>query len=733
MRELLGDAGILAQTAEDVADALTRLKAEDGLRRDLGRAARRRVMPRTWSRATGAWRELLLDLLGQRLEGPVVAIASLALWGQTGGGQRPQKLAEAFARRGVSALHIQPWESGTGPLPQGVATLPYDEVVTGGLTGEPKRRSFRRFWQRVDELCAERPRLAVISACSPGMVALAQELKRQGIPVAYDVLDDWEAFGKLPGQRWYRRKQERELLELADRVTAGSPALVEKLGPDGIDLSPNAVEWSVVTKPKARTRPADMPRGRGVTVGYVGSLGGAWHDWAAVQHIAQARPEWKVVLIGPDGHRLPSSLTTRSNVHVLPPKPHSEVAAYIDHFDVGLIPFKQDALSDAVSPIKAYDYLARSCPVVSSPMSGLRGLPMVHVARTPRGWVRCIENALKRRRERPTHWLWQNTWDTRVRDLVVGDGLRLDMGGLPEVVRDRFRAALYHPNQTSLRVHWQMSGRCNYNCPYCCADWDFHRKGARWTLKEMQEAWERFNADHGACQIGVSGLEPTYGRKNLQMLAWLSRENVLDIDTNFSFPLSALDRFPHPENVFFPASYHPSSGVKPEAFIRKMLAVRERGFGVVCASLVCYPPYLKRLAKWHEQFEEAGVCFIPRPFYGTYRGRQFPEEYSDKERELLSHHLSPGAMEFQLKLRSTKGVLCAAGSKYLLVQADGTVHRCPHGAGDLGGLNFFHDHIPVRDHPTVCTFDRCWCEDLWGYHISPDERRDILGGEWDRT
>jgi hypothetical protein len=64
----------------------------------------------------------------------------------------------------------------------------------------------------------------------------------------------------------------------------------------------------------------------------------------------------------------------------------------------------------------------------------------------------------------------------------------------------------------------------------------------------------------------------------------------------------------------------------------------------------------------------------------------------------------------------------------VLIQASGTVHRCPHGAGDLGGLNFYEDPIPLRDYPTVCTFDRCWCEDLWAYHLSDDERRAILAG-----
>jgi hypothetical protein len=560
------------------------------------------------------------------------------------------------------------------------------------------------------------------------MVALARELKAKGARVVYDVLDDWEAFSRLPGPKWYRKSAERRMLQIADKVTAVSPALVQKLGPDRVALSPNGVEWGLVAARVAERPPEDLAKGKGLLVGYIGSLSGSWHDWEVVIRVAQERPDWRIALIGPGIEQLPSDLTSLPNVHPLGPRPHNEIGRYIDAFDVGVIPFKQDALSQAVSPIKAYDYLARGCPVVSSPMTGLDGLPSVEVADDPADWVPRIEAQATARQERPLRWLWGNTWDARVSELVGGCLLSPAAQPVVEAMRTRFRNLHIRPDLTALRVHWQMAAACNYRCPYCSADWEFQRQGARWTVKQMQAAWERFNADHGPCQISVSGLEPMYGRKNLQVLTWLSKGNVLDIDTNFSFPLSALKAFPRPDRVFFSTSYHPSGGVSVPEFIEKVQAVRATGFGVGCASLVCYPPYLKYVAEWRRQFEAADIDFMPRPFYGEYRGRRFPQEYDAEEREVLRQHLSPQSLEFQLELRETRGRLCAAGWQYVLIQASGTVHRCPHGAGDLGGLNFYEDPIPLRDYPTVCTFDRCWCEDLWAYHLSDDERRAILAG-----
>lgn len=296
-----------------------------------------------------------------------------------------------------------------------------------------------------------------------------------------------------------------------------------------------------------------------------------------------------------------------------------------------------------------------------------------------------------------------------------------DRHAVLSAVEQRARGLLLRPDQTTLRVHWQFAPFCNYHCPYCNADREGLKVGARWSLEQMKGAWRRFTADHGPCQISVSGMEPMFGEKNFAILSWLAEDNVLDIDTNFSFPLSILERFTEPDNVFFSTSYHPSGGVPPDDFIHKVHQVQARGFTVTCASLVCYPPYLEHVDEWRRQFEDGGVLFLPRPFYGTYEGRQFPQEYNEAELEILRRHLSRDSLQFQLNLKPTRGALCATGWLYCLITADGTVARCPQDVGDLGGMNFYRDRVVLRDHPTPCAADHCWCEDLWHYHLSEDE------------
>ncbi|MBM3500475.1 MAG: glycosyltransferase, partial [Armatimonadetes bacterium] len=465
--------GLLVEpTTSAIREGLVRLLDGPDLRKQLSQRARQTAQVFDKDR----WRERWAGILDRhgltapergeavrlpqatRLPAPVIAVLSLGYWGMTGGGQRPQKLAEAFARRGFSVVHAQDYLGPPVPLPPGVALLPVADIVPGGYLAAARTldaKVLRRFWRRFDELCEARPALAIFAACTPMMVALAREFRKKRIPVVYDVLDDWEAFQRLDDCRWYRKTAERDMLRVADNVTAVSPALVRKLGPD-VTLSPNAAEWTVASASPSKERPKDLPPGTEPTVGYVGSLSGKWHDWDVARHVAEARPTWQVVLIGPGGDTLPRALTDLPNVSVLPAKPSHELGPYLDHFDVGIVPFKQNALCDAVSPIKAYDYLARGCPVVSSPMSGLNGLPNVRVAGSPDEWVAAVEAAAGSRRDRPLKWLHANTWDARLPDVLAGPLRCPTDQSLRSAVGRRRRGAFLLPDVAALRVHWRM-------------------------------------------------------------------------------------------------------------------------------------------------------------------------------------------------------------------------------------------------------------------------------------
>jgi len=52
------------------------------------------------------------------------------------------------------------------------------------------------------------------------------------------------------------------------------------------------------------------------------------------------------------------------DIHIIGPVPYDEVAQIIKSFDVAIIPFKKDDVSNTIFPIKLFEYLSAGKPVV---------------------------------------------------------------------------------------------------------------------------------------------------------------------------------------------------------------------------------------------------------------------------------------------------------------------------------------------------------------------------------
>src|SRR5690606_10557795 len=92
-------------------------------------------------------------------------------------------------------------------------------------------------------------------------------------------------------------------------------------------LIPNGVEFDRFSQPMEEPPELlDLPRPRLI---YVGALD-ARFDWAAVRHLAQTRPDWQIVLIGPGGDDA-AARQLPSNVHRLGARPYERVPGYLQH------------------------------------------------------------------------------------------------------------------------------------------------------------------------------------------------------------------------------------------------------------------------------------------------------------------------------------------------------------------------------------------------------------------
>lgn len=102
-------------------------------------------------------------------------------------------------------------------------------------------------------------------------------------------------------------------------------------------------------------------------LGYVGFLTTIRLDIDVLVHIAESRPEWSLVLVGPEDEDFKASkLHELSNVYFLGRKNPDELAAYIKGFDVALNPQKVNIITDINYPLKIDEYLAMGKPVVAT-------------------------------------------------------------------------------------------------------------------------------------------------------------------------------------------------------------------------------------------------------------------------------------------------------------------------------------------------------------------------------
>ena len=101
-------------------------------------------------------------------------------------------------------------------------------------------------------------------------------------------------------------------------------------------------------------------------------------------------------------------------------KAQSNLPAYLSHFQVGLIPFKIDNLTIGVNPLKVYEYLAMSVPVVSTFLPEVKSMPGVFLGESCKSFVKKVGFALQEKVKfnEIDYWIKKNSWEYRVEKLM---------------------------------------------------------------------------------------------------------------------------------------------------------------------------------------------------------------------------------------------------------------------------------------------------------------------------
>jgi len=255
----------------------------------------------------------------------------------------------------------------------------------------------------------------------PGSVDLIDKLGERKLLV-YDCVDEHSEYTGFINKNAVIQ-MERELMAKCDIIFVTAEGLYDskKDYAETIYFLPNAADVEHFMKAQDPGIPvpeevASIPR---PIVGFVGVIQD-WIDLDLVKKAALTHQEWSFVMVGPVAAGIDiSALQALPNVYFLGRKEVRVLPNYIKAFDVCINPFKLNALTDKVSPLKFYEYLASGKPIVSVNMPGVHTFAdIVEISNNTEEFIKGIERALheetpeklKQRLDRAV----LNSWESRV-------------------------------------------------------------------------------------------------------------------------------------------------------------------------------------------------------------------------------------------------------------------------------------------------------------------------------
>jgi UDP-galactopyranose mutase len=183
--------------------------------------------------------------------------------------------------------------------------------------------------------------------------------------IVYDCMDELSAFKFAPRAL---REREAELLRRADVVFTGGQSLYEAKRDKhpNIHAFPSSIERAHFAQARETTdEPADQASIPHPRMGFFGVVDERF-DIALLDEMAEARPDWQFIIIGPVVKISESDLPRRANIHYLGAKGYKELPRYIAGWDVASLLFARNEHTRFISPTKTPEYLAAGKPVVST-------------------------------------------------------------------------------------------------------------------------------------------------------------------------------------------------------------------------------------------------------------------------------------------------------------------------------------------------------------------------------
>ena len=238
-------------------------------------------------------------------------------------------------------------------------TIPLDPIIFLQIFNRPIHK---KILEKIKNLIGNSEYFLVIG--KPSILSLFLLEKLNPIKSIYDQMDNFPFFYKGMSKK-YMINNERKIIDKVDKILCSSTGLITKINnySSKITLVKNGL-----SNIDFKERKIILNKNYKV-FGYIGTIG-YWFNWDWIFRLAEIRSSDKIMIVGPmidkPNRKIPKNISIEDSVD------HNYAIELINTFDIGLIPFITNPLTECVDPIKYYEYIASGIPVVSTSFGEMR-------------------------------------------------------------------------------------------------------------------------------------------------------------------------------------------------------------------------------------------------------------------------------------------------------------------------------------------------------------------------
>jgi UDP-galactopyranose mutase len=351
--------------------------------------------------------------------------------------QRPQHLLSRLAPTRPVFFIEEPeldrdgpvrWER-SSPQPHVIVLRPRTPIAAPGFNAEQLAALAPLMADLATEL---EDRRLVAWLYTPLALPLAQTLGPD--VMVYDCMDELSLFLGAPPELLSR---EAALLECADVMFTGGPSLyrAKQARHPNVHCFSSSVDAGHFRSARKGSSGAaeaeDQVRLPHPRLGFYGVIDERL-DLPLLDFVAERRPEWQIVLVGPVVKIDPATLPQRSNIHYFGQRSYDDLPRYLSGWDICLLPFALNDATRFISPTKTLEYMAAERPIVSTPITDVAEPygDVVYLGTTPEQFLAACDAALEASAEERARRA------SRMREVLAGTSWNVTVAAMEKLIAE---------------------------------------------------------------------------------------------------------------------------------------------------------------------------------------------------------------------------------------------------------------------------------------------------------